>query len=67
MKNYQLRAWQCTNNGKVIGNIVLNHYEYGYVVKVHLFRIPGYIVDKCFPDKEKAIAFYEKTKAEYNK
>ena len=58
MKNYQLRAWQTTENGKVTGSIVLNHYDYGYVIKVHLFTIPGYVVNKCISDREKAIAFY---------
>ena len=66
MKNYQVYAKQIKQNNQVCGYITLCKYDYGFVVQLHFFMIPGYIEKQCFPTKEKAERFFNKLFDEYN-
>lgn len=63
----QLKCKQIVKEKKVLGNILLLHYAYGYVVQLHYYGTPGYAVNKVFPTQEKAESFFDKTYEEATK
>ena len=65
--NPQLKFKQITKDKKVIGNLLLTHKAYGYVVDLHYFDTPGYAISETFPTQEKAERFFDKTYKEVQK
>ena len=59
--NPQLKFKQIVKDGKVVGNLLLTHRAWGYVVELHYFNQPGYAVKESFDTEERAVRFFDKT------
>ena len=60
------RSRQIIKDGKVIGDLSIRTYAYGYVVSVHYYDRPGYPIHETFKELSKAESFFKKTNNEIN-
>ena len=58
------RVKQIKKGGRIAGDLLLIGREYGYIVQLHYFDIPGYKVDKSFDSIAKAENYFDKVYAE---
>ena len=52
---------QIKKNGHVIGNLILIGKACGYIVQLHYFDRPGYVINEQFDSMGKAENFFRKT------
>lgn len=52
---------QIKKDGHVIGNLILIGRAYGYIVQLHYYNRPGYVINKQFNSIEKAENFFRET------
>lgn len=55
---------QIKKDGHVVGDLILIGRTYGYIVQLHYYNCPGYVINEQFNSIEKAEAFFRKASEE---
>ena len=50
---------QTKREGRVAGNLILIGRQYGYIVQLHYFNMPGYKVNKTFDSLAQAEKYFD--------
>ena len=58
---------QIKRNGAVIGNLCMLGRQYGYIIQLHYYAIPGYAINAVFESENKAERFFNRILAEVEK
>ena len=53
------RVKQIKKGGRVAGNLILIGRQYGYIVQLHYFNIPGYKANKTFDSLAQAEKYFD--------
>ena len=53
------RVKQIKKDGRVAGNLILIGRQYGYIVQLHYFNMPGYKVNKSFDSLAQAENYFD--------
>lgn len=53
------RVKQIKKGGRVAGHLILIGRQYGYIVQLHYFNMPGYKVNKTFDSLAQAEKYFD--------